>query len=345
MECEPALIAKRSSACGSSEGASPPIRSPAKHELDLGVRAAHEIDRGGRERLVHRHRRRAVAATPARSPSASRARRRARRGHPRPCGARRRRGRRRRAVEVEAAVKREERQQVVEKADSGRDARAAGAVEVERDAERGLGRRADHGRGTAGRRAPARAESASSTSFSLGRRGVIRIPSGSAGRRALRLEALGERLARRSQTNCRRRGQSWPAATRAARMRSRSATSPRRRCAAPAARLPRCAPREPRRGRRPAPLERGGGSGGARRSPRAARRSRTPSRACAARSGSAARRRGTQMTAPNYSTPRRRRRQHPGSRARARRSRPAPRLAVGLFGLQTPDHARAVGLG
>ena len=104
-------------------------------ELDLGVRAADEVDRRGRERLVHRHRRRAVACDS--GTVAERARERvAERGEDVldrvvlvdvevAAGEQ---------LEVEAAVEGEERQQVIEKADSGRDARAADAVEVEHDA-------------------------------------------------------------------------------------------------------------------------------------------------------------------------------------------------------------------
>ena len=51
-----------------------------------------------------------------------------------------------------------EREQVVEEADPGRDARAAGAVEVEDDPERGLGARARHERRPARGRAAGRAE-------------------------------------------------------------------------------------------------------------------------------------------------------------------------------------------
>ena len=61
-------------------------------------------------------------------------------------------------LEVEAAVEGEERQQVIEKADPGRDARVAGAVEVEHEAERGLAARARDERRSARRRAAGRAE-------------------------------------------------------------------------------------------------------------------------------------------------------------------------------------------
>ena len=132
---KPPCIASRSSACGSSEGASPPIRSPANDELDLGVRPADEVDRRGRERLVHRHRRRAVARDAGTVAERSRERV-AERGEDVldrvvlvdvevAAGEQ---------LEVEAAVEGEERQQVIEEADPGRDARAADAVEVEHDA-------------------------------------------------------------------------------------------------------------------------------------------------------------------------------------------------------------------
>ena len=62
------------------------------------------------------------------------------------------------AVEVEPGVEGEQRQQVVEEADSGRDVRPAAAVEVERDAERRLGARPDHRRLAARRRARLGAE-------------------------------------------------------------------------------------------------------------------------------------------------------------------------------------------
>ena len=106
-----------------------------EHELDLRMRAAHEVDGGRRARLVHRHRRGAVARDSV--PVAERGRERvAERGEhvldrvvlvdvEVAAGEQ---------LEVEAGVEGEQRQQVIEEADPGRDARPAGAVEVERDA-------------------------------------------------------------------------------------------------------------------------------------------------------------------------------------------------------------------
>ena len=62
------------------------------------------------------------------------------------------------AVEIEACVKGEQRQQVVEEPDPGRDVRPAAAVERERDPERRLGARADERRLASGRRARLGAE-------------------------------------------------------------------------------------------------------------------------------------------------------------------------------------------
>ena len=62
------------------------------------------------------------------------------------------------AVEIEPGVEGEQRQQVVEKPDPGRDVRPAAAVERERDAERRLGARPDERRLAPGRRARLGAE-------------------------------------------------------------------------------------------------------------------------------------------------------------------------------------------
>ena len=117
-------------------------------EDHLGVRSPDEVDRGGRSGLVHRHRRGAIARDTC--PAVERL------GKPVPecsedvldgvvlvdvevaAG---------QQLEVEAAVEREERQQVVEEADARGDPRATATVEVERDAECSLGGRAqDDGR-------------------------------------------------------------------------------------------------------------------------------------------------------------------------------------------------------
>ena len=120
-------------------------------ERQLGVRAAAEIDRGARERVVHRHDRVAVAGDPA-----AVAERRVERL------AERERGVLGGVVvarleiaaalehEVEAGVERELLEEVVVEAGAGRDAHAAGAVEREPHREARLGGRAH------GARAPAR---------------------------------------------------------------------------------------------------------------------------------------------------------------------------------------------
>ena len=124
-----------------------------ERERDLGMRAADEVDRRGRARLVHRDRRgpyrvdadAAVERLPDRV---------AERGEhvldrvvlvDLEVAARQQ-------LEVEPAVEGEQRQQVVEEADAGLDSRAAAAVELERDAQRRLGRRADDQRRAARRR-------------------------------------------------------------------------------------------------------------------------------------------------------------------------------------------------
>ena len=61
-------------------------------------------------------------------------------------------------LEIEAAVERPQREQVIEEPDPGRDERAPVAVEVEHDPERGLGARPRDDRRPAGRRADARTE-------------------------------------------------------------------------------------------------------------------------------------------------------------------------------------------
>ena len=73
------------------------------------------------------------------------------------------------AVEVEAGVEGEQRQQVVEEADPRRDVRPAAAVEAERDPERRLRARADHGGFAAGRRAPGSAPERAEEDVVLGR--------------------------------------------------------------------------------------------------------------------------------------------------------------------------------
>ena len=122
---QPACIAKRSSACGSSETARPPTRSPRERERDLGVR------RGGRGRPPRSRAPRPSARSPSRSGRCPRA-------SPSACGERvAERGEHvldrvvlvdvevaaGDAVEVEAGVEGAEREQVVEEADAGRDAR------------------------------------------------------------------------------------------------------------------------------------------------------------------------------------------------------------------------------
>ena len=61
-------------------------------------------------------------------------------------------------LEVEPAVEGEQREQMVEEADPGRDTRTPLPVEIERDAERGLGGRADDERGACRVRARAQAQ-------------------------------------------------------------------------------------------------------------------------------------------------------------------------------------------
>jgi hypothetical protein len=126
-------------------------------EHDLRVRAADEVDRGGRERLVHRHGRGAVACDPLAAVERLGKRVAERREHildrvvlvhvDVAAG---------QDLEVEPAVESELREQVVEEADAGRDARPALTVERERDPQRCLGRRPDDerrpGRGRRGRR-------------------------------------------------------------------------------------------------------------------------------------------------------------------------------------------------
>ncbi len=90
-------------------------------------------------------------------------------------------------------MERAQRQEVVEEADPRDDARAAGAVEIERDPERCLGGRAEHERlATRGR--PGSAPSARSrASFSAGRRRVMRDPVGEpSDEDALRLQKRAE---------------------------------------------------------------------------------------------------------------------------------------------------------
>ena len=148
---KPPCRASRSSACGSSVGASPPTRSPEKVELDLRVRPAYEVDGRGRARLVHRHRRGAVARDAV--PRAERLPERVaeRREHvldgvvlvdAEVAG--------RQQVEIEARVERAEREQVVEEANAGGDTRASLPVEVEREPESGLRARANEVGGAPG---------------------------------------------------------------------------------------------------------------------------------------------------------------------------------------------------
>ena len=160
MECESALHRQSLERVREQRGREPADPIACEHELDLGVRAADEIDRCGRERLVHRHGRRAVACDP--GTVAERTRERvAERGEDIldrvvlvdvevAAGE---------ELEIEAAVEGEERQQVIEKADPGCDAGVAGAVEVEHDAERGLAARARDECRSPRRRAAGRAES------------------------------------------------------------------------------------------------------------------------------------------------------------------------------------------
>ena len=176
-----------------------------------------------------------VAAPYRVSPSRPRAPRAARRreppSRPRPCGARRRRVPAGDHVQVEAAVERELRQQMVEEADAGSDPRPPPPVQRERDPQRRLrassARRAPIARRSARRLGPERGEQP----VVLGRQPrrdpdrVVR----SAGRRAPALRA--GRPARGRPRPARRRssrasgGTSNPAARSASRIRSRSATS------------------------------------------------------------------------------------------------------------------------
>ena len=212
--------------------------------------------------------------------------------------------------------------------DSARGPRRRGRATI---AQRRLGARARR-RTPCGpaRDRPSHPSAASRTSFSA--RPPQRDPDAARGRRARRAPA--PRAAPPSGSSERRKtklpwpsGQSWPAATRAARTRSRSAivssTSMRgSRSAAAAIRAAGPLTRSPagvaqlELGRRLAAQRR--------RSRRAAPRSRTPSRASAGRSGSAARRSAAHRSRRRTrSTPRRRRRPRPDERARSRRSRPA----------------------
>ena len=111
----------------------------AERQVDDRVRPPADVDHGGRERLVHRHRRLAEAADP--GPVAERLRERRAEderdvfdrvvlvdlevaGRP--------------DLDVEQAVVRERREEVVVEPDPGRDPRQARAVEVERDVDLGL---------------------------------------------------------------------------------------------------------------------------------------------------------------------------------------------------------------
>ena len=137
---KPPSIASRSSACGSSVSGEPADALAREGERDLRVRPAHEVDGRGRTRLVHRHRRRAVArdavprperlrervpnaastsstvwcSSTSRSPDASSSR-------------------------SKPPWNAQQRQEMVEEADAGRDARLDPAVEVEREPQRRLG--------------------------------------------------------------------------------------------------------------------------------------------------------------------------------------------------------------
>ena len=142
------------------------------------MRPPDEVDGRGRARLVHRHRRRPVARDPCRSPSAS--------ASASPSAARTSstvwcsstsRSPPASELEVEAGVERPEREQVVEEPDARLAAGAARAVEVERQraapSRCSCGRRTPCGRARERRAAPS---AASRTSFSRGRRSVIRMP-------------------------------------------------------------------------------------------------------------------------------------------------------------------------
>ena len=148
VEVQRACIANRSSACGSRRQREAADAVAGERERDLRVRALDEVDRREAARLVHRDRGRAVAdeSFPSGEGGLECV---AERGHHvldrvvlvhLDVAARE-------ELEVELPVEGEEREQVVEEADAGVDARAAAAVEAERDAQRGLGRRADDERG------------------------------------------------------------------------------------------------------------------------------------------------------------------------------------------------------
>ena len=144
----------RSSACGSSESGEAADTLAGEGERDLGVRPPDEIDGGRGPCLVHRDDGRAVARDPL-----SRAERllegAAEGGEDVLDGvvlvdveiaARD-------AIEIEAGVEGQQRQEMVEEADSRRDVRSAAAVEGERDPQRRLGARPDERRLTSRRRA------------------------------------------------------------------------------------------------------------------------------------------------------------------------------------------------
>ena len=263
------------------------VRQPGiELEPQLGVRAAAEVDRRARERVVHRHDRVAVARDPA--PVAERARRaprRARAPRPRPCGGRPvSRSPAPSSTRSKPGVERELLEEVVVEAGAGRDAHAARAVEREPRREARLGRRAQRPRTpTAARRD--RRRPVEQPRERLDEQVVVRRV---AHRDADRLGVGAHDDALAQQRVAERRGRRRPGrrgssrATRAARGRARAA--PRRAARAPRSPAPRrAARRAPRPRAPPRAVETGPAPGG--RSARAA-----TSRATRARSRRARRR-------------------------------------------------------
>ena len=229
-------------------------------------------------------------------------------------------------LEVERRVEGEQRQQVVEEADPGLDPRAAAPVEVERQSQRGLGRRPEHRRVAAGRRprlGPERAQQ------HVVLRGAADRDADALGERPhddpLGLEPAGRAVprcagTRSSSPSAGSRGR--PRAVRSARARVPQRSSRRRRGEAPGARRRRsrrpARPREPEHDARRAAQR---CPDGRVRSRRGARRSRMPSTGCAARRGSAASPPTARTTfRRTRHRPRRRPRSSPARGARARRS-------------------------
>ena len=198
---------------------------PREGEVDLGVRAPDEVDRGCRPRLVHRHGRRAVARD-AGAAVERLAERVAEPGedvldrvmlvHVEVAAGE--------ELEVEAAVEAELREQVVEEADPGVGPDAPAAVEGEADAEGGLGGRL-HDEGGAGGRGLGRRAEGREDAVVLGRL-ADRDPQAVPRRRTTSPCASSSSARSEPRTTTKfpaDGGQSKPVASSASRMRSRSA--------------------------------------------------------------------------------------------------------------------------